>query len=126
MSRNSADGEGNYDVIAIGAGPARAVCSWLLARAGLRVVVLEKSTFPRFHIGESILPRNFPLIQELGLEEALSRLPQLPKYGAEFGMGDDHKTRRFPFASGLVPGTKTFNIERAVFDKMLMDEARKA
>src|SRR5216110_3361379 len=114
------------DVIVIGAGPAGSTSALLLARQGFRVIALEKSKFPRFHIGESILPRNFPLVQELGLEEALKRLPHLKKYGAEFGMGDDFDTTRFYFDSGLIPGSRTFNVERALFDKMLMDESAKA
>src|SRR6266496_4358793 len=115
-----------YDVIIIGAGPAGSTAALLLARQGFRVIALEKAKFPRFHIGESILPRNFPLVQELGLDEALSRLPHLKKYGAEFGMGDDFNTTRFYFDAGLIPGSRTFNIERALFDKMLMEEARAA
>jgi flavin-dependent dehydrogenase len=87
---------------------------------------LEKDRHPRFHIGESILPRNFPLIQELGLEDALRRLPHLPKYGAEFGFGEDPETMRFSFADGLLPGPATFNIERAPFDAMLLNAARDA
>ena len=73
----------HHDVIIIGAGPAGSTAALLLARQGFDVIVLEKSKFPRFHIGESILPRNFPLVQELGLESALEKLPHLKKYGAE-------------------------------------------
>src|SRR4051812_21043912 len=115
-----------YDAIIIGAGPAGATSALLLARAGFRVIALEKAKFPRFHIGESILPRNFPLVQELGLEAVLEKLPHLKKYGAEFGMGDDHDTTRFYFDAGLIPGSRTFNIERSHFDQMLMTEARAA
>ncbi len=115
-----------YDVIIIGAGPAGATSALLLGRQGFRVVALEKAKFPRFHIGESILPRNLPLIQELGLEAELDKLPQVKKYGAEFGMGNDPNTMRFNFSSGLIAGTRTFNIERSIFDEMLMKAARGA
>src|SRR4051812_39333045 len=98
----------------------------LLARAGFRVIVLEISRHPRFHIGESILPRNFPLVQELGLGAALEQVPQVLKLGAEFGMGHDANTTRFRFEDALIPGSKTFNIERAPFDKMLVDQAKLA
>lgn len=114
-----------YDVIIAGGGPAGSTAGYLLAKAGLKVVILEKSKFPRFHIGESILPVNLPLIREVGLEPALKKLPQVPKYGAEFVMGHSERTsRRFLFSEGLLPGSPTFNIERAVFDEMLLNEAR--
>ncbi|HMB94544.1 MAG TPA: tryptophan 7-halogenase, partial [Tepidisphaeraceae bacterium] len=116
----------SYDAIIIGGGPACAVSALLLARAGIKVCVLEKSRHPRFHIGESMLPRSLPLIQELGLEPALRRLPHVAKYGAEFGIGNDPKTMCFEFADGLMPGSPAFNIERAHFDKMLLDSARDA
>jgi flavin-dependent dehydrogenase len=114
------------DVLVIGGGPGGSTAALQLARAGIKVILLEKGSHPRFHIGESFLPRNFPLLKELGLDAALRRLPHMPKYGAEFGMGNDLNTTRFTFDMGLVPGSETFNIARAHFDKMLFEEARAA
>ncbi|MBA2708767.1 MAG: tryptophan 7-halogenase [Gemmatimonadaceae bacterium] len=118
--------DNNCDVIIAGGGPAGSTAALMLARAGVRVVVLEKTQFPRFHIGESILPRNATLLRELGLWDQLQKLPHVPKYGAEFAWGDDNNGMCFTFDNGLIPGAIVFNIERAHFDHMLMNEARAA
>ena len=115
-----------YDVVIAGGGPAGSTAAIVLSRAGLSVCVLEKDLHPRFHIGESILPRTTPLLRELGLEEAVLGLTHVPKFGAEFGFGNDHSTRKFSFTDGLIPGSPVFNIERSKFDKLLLDQARQA
>ena len=117
--------EQQYDVIIIGGGPAGATAAIRCARLGLRCVVLEKDSHPRFHIGESFLPRNRTLIRELGLLDRLGQIPQVPKFGASFAMGDADELTDFWFP----PGPRgeehfAFNIERAPFDGMLFEAAR--
>lgn len=117
----------DFDVLIIGGGPAGATAARELALTGKRILVLEKTPFPRFHIGESFLPENMELIRSLGIEDRLRRIPHMLKLGAEFGMGDGLETTRFSFAQALDGGINdTFNIERAPFDKMLLDSARDA
>ena len=113
-----------YDAIVIGGGPGGSTAALVLARAGRRVCLLEKDAHPRFHIGESLLPRNFELLGEIGLLAPLRRLSHVPKYGAEFGLGDGSAVSRFGFAEGFVPNAETFNVERAAFDAMVLGEAR--
>lgn len=114
-----------YDVVIIGGGPAGATAAIRCIRNGLSTIVLEKDHHPRFRIGESFLPRNLTLIRELGLSERLSQIPQVPKFGASFAMGDAEETTDFWFPPG--PNGEenyAFNIERAPFDQMLFKTAR--
>lgn len=73
----------NCDVFVLGGGPAGSTISALLAQRGSNVVLVDKERHPRFHIGESLLPLNMPLLHELGVYEEVKCIG-MPKYGAEF------------------------------------------
>jgi flavin-dependent dehydrogenase len=110
------------DVLIIGAGPGGATAAALLARHGVSVAVLDKDEFPRFHIGESLLPCDLALFDRLGLD--MKALGFLYKGGAEFfdERTGDHAV--YLFNEGL-PGTPghAFQVERAKFDKAVLDAA---
>src|SRR5438034_10193546 len=75
--------EAIYDVAIIGGGPAGSTAAALLARAGRRVIVFEREKFPRFHIGESLLPFSMKAFTRLGLHEKFSRARFMKKFGGE-------------------------------------------
>src|ERR1044071_5845910 len=72
------------DVLVIGAGPAGSAAATILAEKGRRVLVLEREKFPRYHIGESLLPFTFQPLQRLGLIDAMRRSAFTKKYSVQF------------------------------------------
>lgn len=113
-----------YDVAIIGGGPSGSTAAHLLARAGRSVVVLEREKFPRFHIGESLLPYNMPVFERLGIREKLDQL-FLMKHGAELATACCERKVKFFFKNGFrLKHTHSYQVERATFDQLLLDEAR--
>jgi flavin-dependent dehydrogenase len=113
-----------YDVAIIGGGPAGSVAAALLARAGRRVIVLERDKFPRFHIGESLLPFSMQAFTRLGLHEKFARAGFMEKFGGEMygACGDDGV--KFYFEDGFRSQTdRSYQVTRADFDKVLLDHA---
>lgn len=113
------------DVAIIGAGPAGTVAAALLARKGWRVTVLERQTFPRFSIGESLLPQCMEHLAEAGMIDAVNCAGFQVKTGAVFERGGETTCFDFSNKSSSGPST-TFQVQRARFDEILAGEAVKA
>jgi flavin-dependent dehydrogenase len=112
------------DVLIIGAGPAGSMAANLLIKQGLSVLILEKERFPRFSIGESLLPQSIGLLEEAGMLQAVVEAGFQYKNGAAFakrGLRTDFDFRE-KFGAGW---GNAYQVERAVFDKVLADEASK-
>ena len=119
--------EKTYDTIVIGGGPGGSSAATYLARAGKQVLVLEKEHFPRFHIGESLLPYNRRIFRELGVEPALEAAGFLKKYGAQFHLGNGSKNTKFVFREGrFTQEWEAIQVERATFDHLLIKHAAAA
>ncbi|WP_146447277.1 NAD(P)/FAD-dependent oxidoreductase [Vibrio cyclitrophicus] len=109
-------------VVIIGAGPSGSVAASLLHKKGIDVRVIEKSLFPRFSIGESLLPACMEVIEQAGMSKAVAEANFQFKDGAAFRKNDVYTAFNFEdkFSSG--PGT-TFQVQRSAFDKVLADAA---
>jgi flavin-dependent dehydrogenase len=121
ISRNN-----HYDVIVVGAGPAGSTAATLLAQHGRRVLLLEREDFPRYHVGESLLPFCYSTLKRLGLVEKLNETAFVKKYSVQFATMDGRMSQPFYFSDHLDghPSGQTWQVERADFDRMLTDNAR--
>tara|TARA_R110002124_G_scaffold61789_2_gene169061 strand:+ start:6359 stop:7597 length:1239 start_codon:yes stop_codon:yes gene_type:complete len=113
-----------YDALIIGAGPAGSIAAAILQRGGRDVLVLERECFPRFSIGESLLPQCMQYIEEAGLLPAIEAAGFQRKDGALFLHQGTYGG--FEFSEQFSTGSsETFQVKRAVFDKILADEAER-
>ena len=113
-----------YDVAIIGGGPAGSTAAALLARAGRRVIVFEREKFPRFHIGESLLPFSMKAFTRLGLHEKFSRAGFMKKFGGEIVGACSESGTKFYFKDGYRSQTDhAYQVTRGDFDKVLLDHA---
>jgi hypothetical protein len=113
-----------YDAVIIGAGPSGSVAAALLNQQGHRVLVLEREYFPRFSIGESLLPQCMAFLEEAGMLAAVQQAEFQFKDGAAFCRGNELEC--FDFSDKVSRGWEsTFQVQRARFDKILADEAQR-
>jgi len=116
----------SYDAIIIGAGPAGSSAAAILAEYGHRVLVLEREKFPRYHIGESLLPFTFQPLQRLGLIEKMRASAFVKKYSVQFVSPSGRASQPFYFFDRYDRETvaQTWQVLRSEFDQMLLDNAR--
>ncbi len=111
------------DVIIIGGGPAGSVAAAALARGGKDVLLLERETFPRFHIGESMLPGSFPILEKIGVGDILETEGFPVKRGATFILEDGTARTRICFADALGEAGRAKQVLRSRFDEILLRHA---
>lgn len=115
----------HYDVLIVGGGPAGSTVGALLARAGFRVGLLERESFPRYHIGESLLPQVLDVLDESGALPAVEKVGFLRKEGGVFRWGAKPEPWTFHFdeTKELFRFTYAYQVIRSQFDKILLDHA---
>ena len=115
--------EADCDVLVIGGGPAGSTTATFLAKGGLRVAVAEREVFPRFHVGESLLPAMMPVLDRLGVRERVDCHGFLIKYGAAFHDEESDLEYRFYFREGKPWPPYSYEVPRAEFDQVLLEHA---
>jgi geranylgeranyl reductase family protein len=114
----------NYDVIVMGGGPAGSSVASILAREGRKVVLFEKAEFPRHHIGESLMTDTYWTFQRMGLLDKLKASPFVRKYSVQFANSGGRESRPFYFfEANHHESAVTWQVNRAVFDQMLIEHA---
>ena len=117
---------GPWDVIVVGGGPGGAAAATLLARQGWRVLCCERERFPRPHVGESLLPASLPILDALGVLEAVEREGFVEKPGATMVWGRDTAPWSWYFRETNRTHPHAYQVWRPRFDQLLLDNARAA
>src|SRR5262245_20492926 len=115
----------NPDVIVIGGGPAGSTVSTLMAQQGLKVELFERERFPRFHIGESLIPETYWVLARLNMLPKMQQSPFVKKYSVQFVNSSGRQSAPFYFWDNRPHEcSQTWQVVRSQFDKMLLDNAR--
>ena len=119
--------ERSADALILGAGPAGSTAGALLAAAGIDTLIVEGDRFPRFHVGESLLPHTLPLLDRLGVHESVRNLPHTRrKDGASFATHDGRRHVTYWFEDAFAPAIPhAYQVRRDEFDLALLTNARR-
>ena len=114
-----------YDCLVVGGGPGGCVAATILADAGFRVALVDKAKFPRFHVGESMIPYNYFPLERAGMIEKMQASDFPKKYSVQFVGRSGKQSQPFYFSQHLDhPCAQTWQVTRDVFDTMMLDNAR--
>src|SRR5574339_828753 len=115
----------NPDVVVIGGGPAGSTVSTLLAQQGVSVVLFERERFPRFHIGESLIPETYWVFKRIGMLEKMQKSQFTKKYSVQFVNAQGRESAPFYFWDNKPHEcSQTWQVVRSEFDQMLLENAR--
>ena len=118
--------ETHTDVVVIGGGPSGSTCSTLLAQHGHKVELFEREHFPRFHIGESLIPYTYHVIERLGLLDHMKQSYFTKKYSVQFITEHGKLSEPFYFDQhDEHERSQTWQVRRSEFDHIMLTNARK-
>ena len=124
MNGNGHISDTHFDAIIIGAGPAGSTAAAVLAEKGRRVVILEKQKFPRYSVGESLIPYCYFPLERIGVLEKIKQAAFVKKYSVQFANVDGRISQPFYFFQHLEhEASQTWQVWRGEFDKILLDNA---
>src|SRR5713101_576932 len=121
----AANGNNSADVVVIGGGPAGSTASTLIAQHGCRVQLFERERFPRFHIGESLIPETYWVLRRLKMLDKMKASPFVKKYSVQFVSAGGKLSAPFYFHDNKPHEcSQTWQVIRSEFDAMMLDNAR--
>src|SRR6188508_3802243 len=113
------------DVVVIGGGPAGSTTSTLIAQQGHRVQLFERDRFPRFHIGESLIPETYWVLKRLNMLPKMQASPFVKKYSVQFVNSAGRESAPFYFWDNKPHEcSQTWQVVRSEFDQMMLENAR--